>query len=87
MTPGGQPDITSTFEFCLCSRSTPGAPDSVSMRTLDYALIEPEHLSAAYFLSSSFGSTSATNPNFVFPFSAPSTPTIQNCSGVPARSS
>jgi hypothetical protein len=41
----------------------------------------------AYFASSSFGSTSATSPNFVFPFSVLSTPTILNCSGIPARSS
>ena len=46
-----------------------------------------EELKAVYLLSSSFGSTSATSPNFVFPLSASSIPTIQNCSGFPARSS
>src|SRR5579859_674896 len=51
----------------------------------------PEHLAQqkrmAYFRASDLGSTSATRPNFVFPASVPSIPTIRNCSGLPARSS
>jgi hypothetical protein len=42
---------------------------------------------SAYLQSSSSGSTSATSPNFVFSGSELSTPTMRNCSGLPARSS
>src|SRR5580704_10887835 len=45
----------------------------------------PPH--GSYFLFSSLGSTTATRPNFVFPTSVLSIPTIRNCSGVPALSS
>ena len=49
---------------------------------------DPREILSRYFLSSSsFGSTSATSPNFVFPLSAPSIPYDPELLRIPARSS
>ena len=61
--------------------ATSGAPVEIT------AILLSLGVQAAYLLFPSFGSSSATRSNFVFPFFALSIPTIQNCSGVPARSS
>jgi hypothetical protein len=75
------------FLFLLENRRKPGKRGAVTGQLLDCChLVHPVN-EVAYFPSSSFGSTSATSPNFVFPFSVLSTPTILNCSGIPARSS